>query len=274
MKGSGRFTRVVLLACLAIPLGPGCGGKKSDVVDASEIPSAESFGRAQSLLAKRDLRQALNALKRVQFSSETQGETEPLTRLALADATFYQGSALGWIDARNLYLDFVTLNADHPLAPYAQLQVGHCSLKQVEQPSRDQALTRQAISDLREVQRRWADSSYVALAEMMLREARANLAEAEYLVGHFYLRRKEFVAAIGRLKALPVAFPEYPELDKVMYELSQAYKRNGDQAEASAELRRLLAQFPDGEWSAPAERLLAELEPTAAVKTVEETPSR
>jgi len=272
MSALSCLARLVLMSCLLLPVTLSCGGKKQDSVDLSQIPSSESFERAQSLLAQRELRQALSALKRVQFSADTQGEMEPLTRLAVADATFYQGSALAWIDARNLYLDFVTLNADHPLAPYAQLQVGHCSLKQVEQPSRDQALTRQAINDLREVRRRWGDSQYVALADMMLREARANLAEAEYLVGHFYLRRKEYVAAIGRLKALPVAFPEYPELDKVMYELAQAYRRNGEQDVAVAQLRRLLNEFPEGDWADPATKLLAEVEGDAASSGPDDSP--
>jgi outer membrane protein assembly factor BamD len=272
MSARSCLSRLMVTSCLLLPVALGCGPKKVDSVDLSQIPSSASFDRAQSLLAQRELRQALNALKRVQFSADTQGEMEPLTRLAVADATFYQGSALAWIDARNLYLDFVTLNADHSLAPYAQLQVGNCSLKQVEQPSRDQALTRQAISDLREVRRRWADSQYVALADMMLREARANLAEAEYLVGHFYLRRKEYVAAIGRLKALPVAFPEYPELDKVMYELAQAYRRNGDQGEAVAQLRLLLNEFPEGGWADSATSLLADLEKKAAVGGPEDSP--
>ena len=48
-------------------------------------------------------------------------------RIGVADATFYQGHDLALIDARNLYLDFVTLNADHELAPYAQFQAGICS---------------------------------------------------------------------------------------------------------------------------------------------------
>jgi outer membrane assembly lipoprotein YfiO len=165
----------------------GCGGKKKKELDPSQLTADATFDRAVDLLAKRQLSQAMAALKRIQFAPDTRAEIEPLTRLALADATFYQGTTIAWIDARNLYLDFVTLNGDHPLAPYAQLQVGLCSLKQVSQPSKDQALTRQAIQDLEAVQRRWPSSRYIDAARSLASEARANLAESEFLVGRAHV---------------------------------------------------------------------------------------
>ena len=60
-----------------------------------------------------------------------------------------KGLALAYIDARQLYLDFVTLYGDHERAPYAQFQAGVCALAQANQPSKDQSQTYAAFADLR-----------------------------------------------------------------------------------------------------------------------------
>lgn len=256
MSRARANTGGVACALLALMLaGTGCG-KKRPAAEAARIPT---FQRAIELLAKHQLRQATTALKNIQFSTETREELEPLTRLALADATFYQGSDIAWIDARNLYTEFVTLNGNHPLAPYAQLQVGLCSLKQVSQPTKDQSLTLQAIRDLETVESRWPDSAYVVAARAMLREARANLAESEFLVGQFYLKKKNYRAAVDRFNGIVVRFPDFPSLEKVLFHLAQAHLEDGDPGLARAYLNRLLTEYPNGEYVSRAQKTLGSM---------------
>jgi len=238
-----------------------CGGKKKDTVHAGDLSADATFERATKLLAEHQLRQATAALKRIQFAQETRAEIEPLTRLALADATFYQGTAISWIDARNLYLDFVTLNGDHALAPYAQLQVGLCSLKQVSQPSKDQELTKQAIRDLRAVEQRWPDAAYTIASRTMLLEARANLAESEYLIGKFYFKKKNYTAAIERFRIILAQFPDFQDVDKVLFHMAQANAKNGNSVIARGYLDRLLSDYPSSGFLDPARKLLGSMEP-------------
>jgi outer membrane protein assembly factor BamD len=249
---------ILIVATLLVV--PGCAGKKKKKSQPDELLSAgATFDRAIDLLSRHQLRQAASHLKRIQFAPESREELEPLTRLALADATYYQGTSLGWIDARNLYLDFVTLNGDHPLAPYAQLQVGRCSLNQVNQPSKDQSLTQQAIRDLDAVERRWPDSVYVDAARAMLGEARANLAESEFLVGRFYLKRKNFPGAIDRFNGIVIRFPDYAGFEKVLFHLAQAYVGSGSEAEARLYLDRLLTKYPNGRYVPRAQKMLGSI---------------
>jgi outer membrane protein assembly factor BamD len=245
----------ILLATVC-PVVTGCGAKKKTTIDPSQLSADATFDRAVDLLAKHRLSQAMAALKRIQFAADTRAEVEPLTRLALADATFYQGTTIAWIDARNLYLDFVTLNGDHPLAPYAQLQVGLCSLKQVSQPSKDQALTRQAIQDLEAVRQRWPSSRYVDAARSLASEARANLAESEFLVGRFYLKKKNYKAAIERFRGIVIGFPDYPDVEKVLFHLAQANVLAGNEAEARIYLDTLVTRHPNGAYVDRAQKAL------------------
>ena len=248
-----------LLLLVAAPLAVGCAGKKKAAQEAADLSAGASFERATELLTKRQLRQALAALSKIQLAPEVRAEIEPLSRLARADATFYQGTVIAWIDARTLYMDFATLNGDHPLAPYAQLQVGRCSLLQVNAPTKDQALTRQAIRDLEAVGQRWPNTSYAVAARAMLREARANLAEAEFLVGRTYLKRKQYDAAIRRLRGIVATFPEFAEQDKVLFHLADAHAHTGTEAVARGYLDRLLASYPQSAYAEPARKLRASL---------------
>jgi outer membrane protein assembly factor BamD len=209
-------------------------------------------------LNKRSLRKAREQLSRIEYEpgSEQRSEIEPLARLALADATFYQGTPIGYIDARGLYLDFVTLYGNHPLAPYAQTQAGLASLEQVNHPTKDQSQTRQAIADLEEVLRRWPESPFAAAAATLRRVARANLADAEFRVGRFYLARKAWPAAIDRFKSILREYPDLAELDRVRFHLGKALVAGGNRTEGRLILDRLVAENPDSKWAEPARRLL------------------
>ena len=74
------------------------------------------------------------------------------------------------------------------------------------------------------------------------------LAEHEYLVGHFYLRRKAWRAAKGRMDVILAAYPEYTRLDKVLYEAGILEGKMGNEDEA----RVALGAPPEGLSGEPA----------------------
>ena len=117
-------SRVALAAVVvfSLVLAGGCGKKKT-MPGIASLSAEAAFRRGIDLLSRHQLRQAKTALEGIQFDPDSRAVIEPLTRLALADATFYQGTDLGLIDARNLYLEFVTHYGTHRLAPWAGLIV-------------------------------------------------------------------------------------------------------------------------------------------------------
>jgi outer membrane protein assembly factor BamD len=246
---------VVALLVLAVAV-PGCAGKRKP--QASILPADEAYLRGMELIARRDLREAIEALQSIQYSPQTLQDTEPLARLALADATFYQDTDLALIDARNLYLDFVTLYGDHALAPYAQTQAGLCSLKQVNRPTRDQSQTHQAIGDLQVVIERYRDSPFARAARGLLADTRSHLAESEFLVGQFYLKRKAWAAAAERFRLVIERYPDYAALDKVLFHLGRALVAGSGDVEGRLYLDQLITEYPDSPWADDARRLLAE----------------
>ena len=80
------------------------------------------------------------------------------------------------------------------------------------------------------------------------------LAESEFLKGFFNLKRRLTKAAIARFEYLLTEYPEYGEVDKVLYYLAEAYERS-EQAELAVEARqRLRNEFPQSEYTADLEK--------------------
>jgi outer membrane protein assembly factor BamD len=245
---------LVALAALLLP-ATGCGKKRAQrqgvFVDARLL-----YEEAKGYLDQRNLRKTKLTLERIQYTVDNRAELEPLVRLMLADVSFFEASTLALIDARAQYLDFVTLYTDHPRAPYAQLQAGVCSLEMANDPSRDQSEIRQAMDDLRDVVNRYPDSDYARAARDKLAEAQTGLAEHEFIVGQFYLKRGAYEAAAGRFRLALERYPRYRNKDKVYFHMGKARLLAGSDVEARLYFDKLFTDHPTSEWTAEAQKFL------------------
>lgn len=241
-------------------LAPACASKREAKKEreAQFLTASSLYQAARAEFEKRNLRKARTLLEKIQFSGDDRQTLEPLVRLLLADATFYLGDDLSLIEARSKYLDFVTLYGDHPLAPYAQFQSGICSLRQAANPSRDQSETAVAITDLRDVVRRYPDSPFAGAAKEALARAETNLAEHEFLVGRFYLQKRKYRAATARFRGLMESYPRYEHREKLYFHMGKALLLGESVSEGKSWLDRLLADYPQGEYAKRAKELLAE----------------
>jgi outer membrane protein assembly factor BamD len=254
-----KLIQAVLVVLVAISIAglAGCAGKKKKETQTREagMSSQEVFDLSLSHLAAHDLRKARQLLEKINMTSSDRS-LEPLIRLAMADATFYAGDELSLIDAKPLYEDFVVLYGDHERAPYAQLQAGVCLLEQVNHPSRDQALTWEAIGELQTVIRRYPKSPYSRLAQVKIDSARANLAEHDYLIGMFYLKKKAYMSAEIRYRNILQNYPAFPDKDKLYFHLAKAQYHLGNMDEGQIWLEKLLQDWPNSEYTDVANRFM------------------
>jgi outer membrane protein assembly factor BamD len=250
---------LVALSLSLVVLGPGCAGKRAAAKQTAEVLNAEAaLSQVDAAMARHQLRKAKTILGKIQFTQAERPIYEPLVRLALADSTYYLGDDLSLIEARSKYLDFVTLYADHPKAPYAQFQAGMCSVKQIYSASRDQAQTQVAIDDFREIDKRWPGSAWARVARQFMGKGQDGLAEHEFLIGTFYWKKKAYQAATDRFAALLERFPAYRQKDKVYYWLGRTFMDARLPAEGRVWLDQVLNDYPRSKYAKPARDLLAE----------------
>ncbi|GEM_PF-130737 len=258
MNRKKRWIRAaqVVLAMVLLAGAIGCAGrKKRKAADEAPLTPREIYDQGMKHLAEHELRKARQILEKIDMTSGDR-TLEPLIRLAMADATFFAGDELSLIDAKPLYEDFVVLYGDHPRAPYAKMQAGVCLLEQVNHPSRDQAMTWEAIRELEEVLRRYPDSPYARLAQVKIDNAKAHLAEHEFLIGKFYLKKKVYMAAENRFRNVVRNYPAYPRMDKLYYYLGKAQVYNDNMEEGRIWLGNLIEEWPNSPYLKDARRLM------------------
>lgn len=238
----------------------GCAATGNDTTKLTKelltMPKEEAYAKGEALVQKKKYDVGRQFLR---FVSENYSN-DPIGRqaaLRLADSFFDEKTPLGYLEAGVRYKDFRNRYPSHPKSDYALFRLALCSDRQAETPDREQTNTRQAATSYRELAVNYPDSPYATESRARLLAMRSLLAEHEYVVGHFYVRRRAWRAAKGRLETILTVYPDFKELDKVLYEggLVETKMGNGDGARVLWE--RLVRDYP-------ASPLRKKLPPTAA----------
>src|SRR5205823_599017 len=130
-------------------------------------------------------------------------------KLAIGDAWYKEGGSTGLAQAEIEYKDFITFFPNMPEAAEAQLKVANIHYKQMEKPDRDFTHARRAEDEYKQLLLQFPDSKLVPEAKQRLLQVQEVLAEREFRIGHFYILREAWNAAIARLKTVVDTYPLY-----------------------------------------------------------------
>jgi len=97
--------------------------------------------------------------------------------------------------------------------------------------------------------REYPDSTFSATARDRIRQLTDLLAEHEFGIGYFYMRKGSPAAALERFVSLEQRFPDYSARAKLFFYQAQVLKRLGRTEEASRYVSRLVEEYPDSEWA-------------------------
>lgn len=234
-----------LATALALAVALGCGGPKEDPI--LRLSAEESLARGKELMEREKYLRARDYLEHA-FEVEPNSADGREALLLAADALYLQGGRTHYLQAEAKYRDFQNRFPTSARADYVQYRIAESLLQRMEKPDRDQTMTREAIAAFEDLIALYPTSEYVDDARAKLGEARANLAEHEYQVGHFYTRFRLPKAAVDRFAVLMERYPGYPEMDKVLFHKGVAHKL-ADQVDLAREtFARLEEEYPDSEY--------------------------
>jgi outer membrane protein assembly factor BamD len=255
---------VALALVLASLYLVGCSGsKKPDKLTQELLAKSkeELFQKGKDLIERKKYEQGRKYLT---FVFETY-PNDPLGRDALlmvADSFFKQGGS-GYTEARFRYRDYLNRYPGAARRDYARYQFALTYDKEIERPDRDQTATREAIDQYRALIREYPTSSFATAAKERVRVLTDLLAEHEFEVGYFYMRKGSAGAALTRFNEIEQRYPEYGARDKLFFYSARVLARLGRREESDRYYAKLIEEFPDSEWAQRAKGARSDKGPSA-----------
>jgi len=236
-----------LLLVVAVALAvAGCSGKgkeKSDISLEGKSPEA-IFNSGEALLSKRKASKAairFSEVERLYPYSDWAKRSVIMSAFAHHEAEEYEESRA----AAQRYLDFYPADDD---APYAQYLIALSFYDQIDDVSRDQGVTFQALQALRTTVERYPDSEYASSALLKFDLALDHLAGKEMEIGRYYLKRGHYTAAINRFRIVVEDFQTTTHTPEALHRLVESYLSLGIVADAQTAGAILGYNFQGSDW--------------------------
>ena len=238
--------RVVFGAVLAsVVLVSGCARLRKEEVSLENTPPEQIFQQAEAKLTERkgaeDAAVLFTEVERLYPYSEWAKRSIIMSAFAYHQGKLYEESR----GAAQRYLDFYPADED---AAYAQYLIALSFYDQIDDVSRDQGITFQALQALRTSVERYPDSEYASSALLKFDLALDHLAGKEMAIGRFYLKKGHFGAAINRFRVVVEDFQTTTHTPEALHRLVEAYVSLGLDADAQTAGAILGHNFQATDW--------------------------
>jgi len=259
-RASKMFLSLVALALAGLPLA-GCstlegfnpfGGEKYKTELLPDVPAERLYNEGVDKSNSGDYKTAVKKFLEI----EKQAPYTVWSQKGLLMATFSNYKSGAFDDAVVQGKKYVSLYPTSADAAYAQYLVAESQYEQIPDISRDQERTAKALESFNEVITKYPKSEYVADSKFKVQVARDQLAGKEMSVGRFYLKRKNYTAAINRFRVILSDYQTTRHTEEALERLTEAYLGLGIVDEAQTAAAILGHNYPDGQWYKDAYALL------------------
>jgi outer membrane protein assembly factor BamD len=231
---------ILLGATLVISCSSDKDGDKAYV----ERPVHEIYNQATNALEKNNFDEAAAMFDEV----ERQHPYSLWATKAQLMAGYAYYEANKYSDALVTLNRFIQLHPGNKDIPYAYYLRALSYYEQITDVSRDQGVTQKALTSLQETIRRFPNSKYARDAKLKLDLTRDHLAGKEMSIGRWYLRQREYLAAITRFRQVVDKYQTTSHIPEALHRLSEAYSALGLKTEAKQVASVLGHNYPGSEW--------------------------
>ncbi len=239
-KAGGWACALALCAMLA-----GCASGGDDLTAAlNPDPPAKMFADADALMSSGKFDAA--ATKFENLDKEHPYSPEARRAIVMAAYAYYRaGKTPEAIASAERY---VALHPGTKEAPLAHHIIASAYFDEIRGPKQDQSSTRKALEQLKILKTRYPDSEYSENADNRIRIAEDSLAANEMEVGRYYLKERNYVAAINRFKTVVSDYQTTAHVEEALGRLTECYMSLGITKEAQNAAAVLGHNFPDSKW--------------------------
>ncbi|MDF3930997.1 outer membrane protein assembly factor BamD [Pseudomonas citronellolis] len=242
-----QVKHLLLIATLAFVTACSSKGDKVD----ENLSESQLYQQAQEDLNNNSYTNAVNKLKALE-SRYPFGRYAEQAQLELIYANYKNAEPEA---ARSAAERFIRLHPQHPNVDYAYYMKGLASFDQdrglmarflpLDLTKRDPGAARDSFNEFAQLTSRFPNSRYAPDAKARMVYLRNLLAAYEVHVGHYYLKRKAYVAAANRGRYVVENFQETPAVGDGLAIMTEAYQRLGLNDLADSSLQTLKLNYPD-----------------------------
>ena len=251
-----RSSRTLALGALAAAtvFTASCGGGSNRPEDTAYVArDVESlYSEAKSRLDRGNPTLAAALFDEV----ERQHPYSPWARRAQLMSAFSYYAAGDYNKATASAQRFLSIHPGNKDAPYAYYLIALSYYEQISDVQRDQKVTEQALTALREVNRRFPQTEYASDARLKIDLVEDHLAGKEMEIGRYYQRSGKWIAAQIRFQNVVDTYQTTSHAPEALYRLVESSLALGIRPEAVKYAAVLGANYPGNEWYEKAYELI------------------
>lgn len=178
----------------------------------------------------------------------------PMSKLAVGDSFYLEGSTSGLIQAIAAYQDWLTFFPTHPLSCRVILKIGESEMRQIGLPDRDATRAKRAETRLKALLQQCPDSFLRGDAEERLRQVQDNLGLHNLLIANYYYtlsidqKKGGLKGSQSRFREIIDKYPRFSFMDEVLYKLAVTYLVEEETDQAARYFQRIVSDYPNSEY--------------------------
>jgi outer membrane protein assembly factor BamD len=247
---SGIRFRLALILCTALLAG--CASSSDTAKILNPDPPGKMFADADALMSRGKYEAA--AAKFEDVDREHPYSPEARRAIVMSAYAYYKAGKLP--EAIASAERYTTMHPGTKEAPLAHHIIASAHFDQIKGPNKDQSETRKALEELKKLKARYPDSTYAKEADNRIRLCEDTLAAAEMEVGRYYVKKRNYGAAINRFKTVVADYQTTAHVEEALMRLVECYMALGIQNEAESAAAVLGHNFPNSKWYKDAYALL------------------
>jgi len=239
-----------LAVCIALSLSA-CSSTE-DVVNDEDKSAETLYNEAYDLLEKTSYQKAAETFDKVEMEHPY---SKWATKSKLMSAYSYYKDEK-YDDAIASLDRFIRLHPGNKDIAYAYYLRGICYYDQIAPSKKEQSATRDAYETFSQIITMFPESEYAADAKSKMALIEDHLAGHEMNVGRYYLKNKEYISALNRFSTVTDVYQTTAQIEEALYREVEIYTLLGLDKEAEKKEEILRRNYPDGKWTAMAEKLI------------------
>lgn len=178
----------------------------------------------------------------------------PMSKLAVGDSFFLEGTTSALIQAVAAYQDWLTFFPTHPLADRVVLKIAESEMRQIGLPDRDATKAKRAETRLKALLQQYPNSILKAAAEERLKQVQDNLGLHNLYVGNYYYalsveqKKGGLKGAQSRYREILEKYPNFSFMEEALYKLAVTYLIEEETDQAARYFQQIVSDYPNGDY--------------------------